>query len=67
MRPVIHTTIGPSTASIIHRVMEENECNKSAAVDHIVAEYEKCKKDGQIDEVVERVIERLGSRKQRRL
>jgi predicted Zn-dependent protease len=63
MRPVIHTTIDPRTVSIIHKVMEEQKCNKSAEVDHIVAEYEKRKKDGQIDEVVERVIEKLGSRK----
>ena len=62
MRPILHTTMSPHTVSIIHRVMEEQKCNKSAAIDHIVAEYEKRKKDGQIDEVAERVIERLGGR-----
>jgi DNA-directed RNA polymerase beta' subunit len=59
-RTIIHTTVDKNTISVIHRVMKERECKKSAAVDHIVAEYEKRKRKGQIDEVTERVIEKLG-------
>jgi hypothetical protein len=53
-------------ASIIHRAIEEQKCNKSAVVDHIVAEYERRRKDCLVDEVAERVIERLGGREWRR-
>lgn len=63
---IIHTTVGPRMASIIHRAIEEQKCNKSAVVDHIVAEYERRRKDCLVDEVAERVIERLGGREWRR-
>jgi hypothetical protein len=48
-----------NTISVIHRVMKERECRKSAALDHIVGEYERRKRKSQIDEVAERVIEKL--------
>jgi hypothetical protein len=51
--------VDKNTLSVIHRVMKERKCKKSAAVDHIVGEYERRKRKGQVDEVAERVIEKF--------
>jgi len=62
LRAIIHTTVDRNTLLVIHRVMKERKCKKSAAVDHIVGEYERRKRKGRIDEVAERVIEKLADR-----
>ena len=56
-----------NTISVIHRVMKERKCRKSAAVDHIVGEYERRKRKAQVDEEAERVIEKLADRGGRRV
>jgi len=67
LRATIHTTVDKNTLSVIHRVMKERKCKKSAAVDHIVGEYERRKRKAQVDEEAERVIEKLADRGGRRV
>ncbi len=41
MRPKLYATVSKNTTAVLHRVMKEQDCNKSQAVDFIAEYYSK--------------------------
>jgi len=55
-----------NTTAVLHRVMKEQDCNKSHAVDFIAEYYSKIQnslRERQVEETAELVIEKLKLRK----
>ncbi|AFV22780.1 hypothetical protein Mpsy_0569 [Methanolobus psychrophilus R15] len=66
MRPKLYATVSKNTTVVLHRVMKEQDCNKSRAVDFIADHYSKTQNDlkkKQMDETAELVIEKLKIKK----
>ncbi|TGC07415.1 hypothetical protein [Methanolobus halotolerans] len=62
MRPKLYATVSKNTTAVLHRVMREQDCNKSQAVDFIADYYSKTQnslREKQVEETVELVIEKL--------
>ena len=66
MRPKLYATISENTTAVLHRIMKEQDCNKSQAVDFIVEYYSKMQNSlrmKQMEETAELVIEKLKLKK----
>ncbi|WP_292465887.1 hypothetical protein [Methanolobus sp.] len=66
MRPKLYATVSKNTTAVLHRVMREQDCNKSRAVDFIAEYYSKMQNDlkkKQLEETAELVIEKLKLKK----
>ncbi|MDY0385674.1 hypothetical protein [Methanolobus profundi] len=66
MRPKLYATVSKNTTAVLHRVMKEQDCNKSQAVDFIAEYYSKMQNDlreKQVEETAELVIEKLKLKK----
>ena len=62
MRPKLYATVSKNTTAVLHRVMREQDCNKSQAVDYIAEYYSKMQnslRERQVEETAELVIEKL--------
>ncbi|MBP2030338.1 hypothetical protein J2755_001272 [Methanohalophilus levihalophilus] len=66
MRPKLYATVSKNTTAVLHRVMKEQDCNKSQAVDFIADYYSRMQNNlraKQVEETTELVIEKLREKK----
>ncbi len=66
MRSKLYAKVSKNTTAVLHRVMKEQDCNKSQAVDFIAEYYSKMQnslRERQVEENAERVIEKLKMKK----